>query len=83
MIILMNKHVIIQGFPGFSSTFLSFSFLFLKIQAVDIFAASLSSPDKRIYVAGEIAKILGVTHRAETVQPTDKPIIQARAYSFF
>ncbi|XP_062201313.1 midasin-like isoform X2 [Phragmites australis] len=47
-------------------------------EAVDIFAASLSSPDKRIYVAGEIAKVLGVTQRAETVQPTDKPIIQAR-----
>ncbi|CAM0956904.1 unnamed protein product [Alopecurus aequalis] len=47
-------------------------------EASDIFAASLSSPEKRLYVAREIATILGVPHLAETMQPTDKPIIQAR-----
>ncbi|KAJ1295332.1 hypothetical protein BS78_01G216000 [Paspalum vaginatum] len=47
-------------------------------EAVDIFTASLPSPEKRLYIAGEIAKILGVPLRGETVQPTDKPIIQAR-----
>ncbi|KAL6643149.1 hypothetical protein ACP70R_021330 [Stipagrostis hirtigluma subsp. patula] len=46
-------------------------------EAVDIFAASLSS-DKRLYVAGEIARMLGVPHLAETMQPSEKPIIQAR-----
>uniref|UniRef100_A0A452YBY7 Uncharacterized protein n=1 Tax=Aegilops tauschii subsp. strangulata TaxID=200361 RepID=A0A452YBY7_AEGTS len=45
--------------------------------AADIFAASLSSPDKRQYVAREIARILGLFHQAETMHPTDKPIIQA------
>ncbi|KAF8672677.1 hypothetical protein HU200_049372 [Digitaria exilis] len=47
-------------------------------EAVDVFAGSLSSPEKRFYVAGEIARILGVPYRGETMQPTDKPIIQAR-----
>jgi hypothetical protein len=80
--ILANKHVITHGFPGISCTFISFSFLFLLIQAVDIFAGSLSSPEKRFYVAGEIARILGVPYQGETVQRTDKPIIQAWFYSF-
>ena len=53
------------------------------IQASDIFAASLSSPEKRLYVAREIATILGVPHLAETMQPTDKPIIQACLLSFY
>ncbi|KAL6842329.1 hypothetical protein ACP4OV_027756 [Aristida adscensionis] len=47
-------------------------------EAIDIFAASLSSSDKRFYVAGEISRMLGVPHRAEIVQATEKPIIQAR-----
>ncbi|XP_071685110.1 midasin isoform X2 [Lolium perenne] len=51
---------------------------FIYNEAADIFAASLSSPEKRLYVAREIARILGVPHLAETMQPTDKPIIQAR-----
>uniref|UniRef100_A0ACD5WZY3 Uncharacterized protein n=1 Tax=Avena sativa TaxID=4498 RepID=A0ACD5WZY3_AVESA len=51
---------------------------FIYHESVDIFAASLSSPEKRLYVAREIARILGVPHLAETMQPTDKPIIQAR-----
>jgi hypothetical protein len=42
-----------------------------------MFAASLSSPDKRLFVAGEIAKILGVTDRSETMQPTNKLTVQA------
>lgn len=68
-------------FPCISNTFLSFFFLF-KIQAVDVFAGSLSSPEERFYVAGEIARILGVPYQGETVQPTEKPTIQARFYSF-
>uniref|UniRef100_A0ACD5ZCK1 Uncharacterized protein n=1 Tax=Avena sativa TaxID=4498 RepID=A0ACD5ZCK1_AVESA len=51
---------------------------FIYHEAADIFAASLSSPEKRLYVTREIARILGVLHLAETMQPTDKPIIQAR-----
>ncbi|CAL4925261.1 unnamed protein product [Urochloa decumbens] len=47
-------------------------------EAVDVFAGSLSSSEKRFYVAGEIARTLGVPYRGETVQPTDKPTIQAR-----
>ncbi|KAI5016290.1 hypothetical protein ZWY2020_006141 [Hordeum vulgare] len=56
----------------------SSGYQFIYYEAADIFAASLSSPDKRQYVAREIARILGVFHQAETMHPTDKPIIQAR-----
>lgn len=68
------------GLPGISSTVVSFSFA--KFQAVDIFTAWLSSPEKRLYVAGEIARILGDPYQGETVQHTERPIIQACAYSF-
>ncbi|KQJ96949.1 midasin [Brachypodium distachyon] len=47
-------------------------------EAADIFTASLSSPDKRLYISREIARVLGVPEQAETMHPTDKPIIQAR-----
>uniref|UniRef100_A0A0E0ISW4 Midasin n=1 Tax=Oryza nivara TaxID=4536 RepID=A0A0E0ISW4_ORYNI len=56
---------------------LTFSALWRKVMAVDIFASSLSSPDKRLYVAREIAKLFCVPHGAETISPSDKPIIQA------
>ncbi|KAM3408334.1 hypothetical protein ACQJBY_001473 [Aegilops geniculata] len=56
----------------------SSGYQFIYYEAADIFAASLSSPDKRQYVAREIARILGLFHQAETMHPTDKPIIQAR-----
>ncbi|EEC67090.1 hypothetical protein OsI_33882 [Oryza sativa Indica Group] len=56
---------------------LTFSALWRKVMAVDIFASSLSSPDKRLYVAREIAKLFCVPHGAETISPYDKPIIQA------
>uniref|UniRef100_A0A0E0QZY1 Midasin n=1 Tax=Oryza rufipogon TaxID=4529 RepID=A0A0E0QZY1_ORYRU len=49
----------------------------IYFEAVDIFASSLSSPDKRLYVAREIAKLFCVPHGAETISPSDKPIIQA------
>ncbi|PVH31778.1 hypothetical protein PAHAL_9G230700 [Panicum hallii] len=58
--------------------FASSCFKLIYHEAVDIFAGSLSSPEKRFYVAGEIARILGVPYQGETVQRTDKPIIQAR-----
>ncbi|RCV42665.1 hypothetical protein SETIT_9G233700v2 [Setaria italica] len=60
---------------------LGFAFSCCKLiyqEAVDVFAGSLSSPEKRFYVSGEIARILGVPYGGETVQPTDKPTIQAR-----
>ncbi|KAG8091817.1 hypothetical protein GUJ93_ZPchr0012g21118 [Zizania palustris] len=50
----------------------------IYFEAVDVFASSLSSLDKRLYVAREIAKILHVPHGAETMNPSDKAIIQAR-----
>ncbi|WVZ59171.1 hypothetical protein U9M48_009362, partial [Paspalum notatum var. saurae] len=40
-------------------------------EAVDIFTASLSSPEKRLYIAGEIAKILGVPFRGETARHSE------------
>ena len=78
IMILANKHVITQ----FSWHLMHLPFFFFLIQAVDIFAGFLSSPEKRFHVAGEIARILGVPYQGETVQRTDKPIIQACFQTF-
>ncbi|XP_073008545.1 midasin isoform X3 [Typha latifolia] len=47
-------------------------------EAVDIFAASSSSLDKRLTLKGEIARAFGYHSEAEAMHCTSKPIIQTR-----